>query len=363
MRWGQLLRALVTCGIFFIMIVKTFLQQGESTASSSILLVPHGVDRRRAGRQVAAGLLTADKKGRALVLRGAHPDLIELSPPQGKEAIGIDQVRAVIRQGQFSPTQGKRKVCMITDAAALTPAAANSLLKILEEPPRGLTFLLLVEQAGDLLPTIRSRSRVIRLPPLSRGDQLRRLIDNGYPTEEANYLITITRGKQDLMERFLTHRIEVATKRDKTRERAHTVASKTLLEMVTADDPISRYEGSIALLERLIDDEGTTVVLSAKALAKTGRDQVDEFLEGLAYIVLDLIHAHPNVRSADQPEASLLKQGLRIERLLELSAATERARRSLKGYTPLEPLLLWILLIARRLNERQKARAGTDIRH
>jgi len=240
---------------------------------------------------------------------------------------------------------------MITDAAALTPAAANSLLKILEEPPRGLTFLLLIEQAGDLLPTIRSRSRVIRLPPLSREDQLRRLMDNGYPTEEANYLITITRGKQDLMEGFLSRRIEVAVKRDETRERAHTVPSETLLEMVTADDPISRYEGTLALFKRLIDDEGTIVVLSAKTLAKTGRDQTDEFLEGLAYIVLDLIHAHPAVHSADDPELSLLKQGLRLKKLLELSAATERARRSLKGYTPLEPLLLWILLIVRRLNE------------
>jgi hypothetical protein len=334
------------------MIVKTSPQQDESTSTSSILLVPHGVDRRKAGRQAAADLLTTDKKGRALVLRGAHPDLIELSPPQGKETIGIDQVRAVIRQGQFSPTQGKRKVCIITDAAALTPAAANSLLKVLEEPPRGLTFLLLVEQVGDLLPTIRSRSRVIRLPPLSREDQLRRLIDKGYPTEEANYLITVTRGKQELMERFLSRRVEVAAKRDKTREQAHTVPSERLLEMVTADDPISRYEGTLALLERLIDDEGTTVVLSAKTLAKTGRDQVDEFLEGLGQIVLALIHAHPAVSTTDDPESSLLKRGLRLKRLLELSAGIERARRSLKGYTPLEPLLLWILLIARRLNER-----------
>ena len=82
-------------------------------------------------------LLVRSPQEENLVLRGAHLDLIELSAPEGKERIGIAQVREVIHQAQFAPMQAAQKVCLLPRAEQLTMEAANALLKVLEEPPHG----------------------------------------------------------------------------------------------------------------------------------------------------------------------------------------------------------------------------------
>jgi len=134
--------------------------------------VPHGTDRIPEGRRRASLLLARSPQEEHLVLRGAHPDLIELSAPEGKEKIGIAQVREVIHQAQFAPTQARQEVCLLPRAEQLTMEAANALLKVLEEPPRGLVFLFLAENPGDLLATIVSRSQVIHMVPSVDSDSL-----------------------------------------------------------------------------------------------------------------------------------------------------------------------------------------------
>ncbi len=71
--------------------------------------------------------------------------------------IKVDQVRRVIENIYFRPSEGRERVFIFTDAAFMKEAA-NSLLKVLEEPPEFATIFLLAENAGELLPTIRSRS-------------------------------------------------------------------------------------------------------------------------------------------------------------------------------------------------------------
>jgi len=82
----------------------TITHNNVHSASSSLLVVPHGTDRLAEGRRRASLLLARSPQEEDLVLRGVHPDLIELSAPEGKEKIGIAQVREVIHQAQFAPT-------------------------------------------------------------------------------------------------------------------------------------------------------------------------------------------------------------------------------------------------------------------
>lgn len=122
-----------------------------------------------------------------------HPDiLIPEHPPENKEeskkrddgqeyrrkrSIPIDEVRTLQHRLTTRPTLGSRRVVIIDPADDLEKNAVNALLKSLEEPPVGTYFLLVTHRLGRLLPTIRSRCRMLRFSPLSAGqveDVLRR---------------------------------------------------------------------------------------------------------------------------------------------------------------------------------------------
>lgn len=113
---------------------------------------------------------------------GEHPDIIILSRPpkddkeerkraDGKEFerkrnITVDQIRAMQRRLTTRPTLGSRRAIIVDPADDLEKGASNALLKSLEEPPEGTFFLLVVHRPARLLPTIRSRCRVVRFAPL-----------------------------------------------------------------------------------------------------------------------------------------------------------------------------------------------------
>ncbi len=92
-----------------------------------------------------------------------HPDLHWLFPEEDKATISIDQVRAVVETFTLTAHRGGAKVAIVEPAEAMTTAAANALLKTLEEPrPRGYLFLL-SHQPGRLPATVRSRCQHIAL--------------------------------------------------------------------------------------------------------------------------------------------------------------------------------------------------------
>ncbi|MBI79444.1 MAG: hypothetical protein CMQ51_03375 [Gammaproteobacteria bacterium] len=97
-----------------------------------------------------------------------HPDLYWIYPKE-KKIISIDQIRNCIESVSLSSHQGGNKVVIIDTADYLTSASANSLLKILEEPPDDTYIILLSLNASSLLPTIRSRCQVfpICLPSIA----------------------------------------------------------------------------------------------------------------------------------------------------------------------------------------------------
>src|SRR6202167_4356323 len=106
----------------------------------------------------------ADKKETRLFVQ-THPDVLIIPPDPPQMMVKVDQVRRVIDSIYYRPAEGRERVYIFTDSAFIKEAA-NSLLKVLEEPPEFATILLLSESPGELLPTIRSRSMTFPLRAL-----------------------------------------------------------------------------------------------------------------------------------------------------------------------------------------------------
>lgn len=92
-----------------------------------------------------------------LMLAGNHPDYHLLVPEKGKNSVGIEPIRQVIERLYSHAQQGGAKVIWLSQAELLTEAAANALLKTLEEPPEKTYFLLGCREPSRLLATLRSR--------------------------------------------------------------------------------------------------------------------------------------------------------------------------------------------------------------
>lgn len=96
-----------------------------------------------------------------------HPDMIVVAPVDARKAITISQVRQIIAQTGARPHEAAFRMVLITDADRMNSQAQNGLLKELEEPPENTFFILMARNRSELLPTIISRCRTLRFPPLS----------------------------------------------------------------------------------------------------------------------------------------------------------------------------------------------------
>ncbi|UTA46338.1 DNA polymerase III subunit delta' [Simiduia sp. 21SJ11W-1] len=121
------------------------------------LLVAHKLMCTPANSELACGRC----KSCQLVKAGSHPDLMLIEPEAPGKAIKIDAVRRVTEFLAKTAQQGGRKVVVLAPAEAMTTAAANALLKSLEEPAGDAYLLLVSHQASGVLSTIRSRCRLL----------------------------------------------------------------------------------------------------------------------------------------------------------------------------------------------------------
>src|SRR6202158_3180617 len=113
-------------------------------------------------------LRDTDKKETRLFVQ-THPDVLVIPPDPPQMMIKVDQVLRVIETIYYRPAEGRERVYIFTDSAFMKEAA-NSLLKVLEEPPEFATIFLLTENVGELLPTIRSRAMTFTLAALPAED-------------------------------------------------------------------------------------------------------------------------------------------------------------------------------------------------
>jgi DNA polymerase III subunit delta' len=112
-----------------------------------------------------------------------HPDLHLIQNAEAQ--IKIEDIREILRQASFRPYEGKYKVFIIDNAHKLNPEAANSLLKILEEPPGDALFILVTHKPQNIIKTVLSRCKVIRFAPLVRS-QLEGVLVKNYALDKAS---------------------------------------------------------------------------------------------------------------------------------------------------------------------------------
>jgi len=188
---------------------------GGSMHHAWIFAGPEGVGKAQfamlAARRLLAGSGQPDDfsippgdRTQQLIDAGSHPDFKRLQrlprdekkPDQGlARSIRVDQVRELDHFLGVKPTYSDRRVVLIDTADDLErPGASNALLKNLEEPPAGTVFLLISHAPGRLLPTIRSRCRMLRFEPLDDADMRVALTDAGIAAGEIDELIRVGQG-------------------------------------------------------------------------------------------------------------------------------------------------------------------------
>jgi DNA polymerase-3 subunit delta' len=145
---------------------------------SLIFAGPSGVGKRKAALALAQLVnclspVSEDACGECAscrrIARGVHADVLLIEPGE-TGAIKIEQVRDAIERSAYRPFEGRRRVVIIDDADEMMPGAQDALLKTLEEPPSGTTFVLVTSAPDMLLPTIRSRCQRLRFGRLSPAE-------------------------------------------------------------------------------------------------------------------------------------------------------------------------------------------------
>lgn len=123
------------------------------------------------------------------------------TPTMKTDTISIDDIREVQARLRESGS-GQHRFCLIRSVERMQPAAATSLLKILEEPPAGRIFLLTTESLSSLLSTIVSRSRVLRFERVHDRDIAVSLA--GVSEEEAQFILHLAQGAPGTAKRLLS---------------------------------------------------------------------------------------------------------------------------------------------------------------
>jgi DNA polymerase-3 subunit delta' len=230
---------------------------------------------------------------------GDHPDIITLTygpkddkgeraqadgkPFELARSIRIKQIRAMQRRLVTRPTLGSRRAIIIDPADDMEKAAANALLKSLEEPPGGTFFLLVTHRPARLLPTIRSRCRTLRFPVLSDSDLAAMLAVAGLQPDpqaiaaaEGSFGAALRFAAQDLApiakviatllaggDSGMTGRGELARLIGPRADRERVQAVLELAQSLTAS--AARANGDPQTRARLIDTHTALVSLAAEA--------------------------------------------------------------------------------------------------
>lgn len=173
-----------------------------------LLQGPRGIGKAHLALRMAAGALgvppgevthpVAD-----LIAAGSHPDLRIVRIPvdekgKRKSDIPVDSIRELSRFFNMSPAMGGWRIAIIDALGDLNRNGANALLKTLEEPPARCLLLLVSHDGGSVLPTIRSRCRVLRLSPLNEEQATAVMNANGVSGADAKEALDLAPGRPGL---------------------------------------------------------------------------------------------------------------------------------------------------------------------
>ncbi len=143
---------------------------------------------------------------------GTHPD-VAVVVPEGLHLL-IDQAREVIQRSSRAPTRGRWQVTLIEDADRMEERTSNTLLKAVEEPPPHSVLLLCAPSVDDLLPTIRSRCRLVPLRSPAASAVAQVLVRDGIDPAMASFAARASQGHIGRARRLATDEVARAERAD-----------------------------------------------------------------------------------------------------------------------------------------------------
>ena len=234
----------------------------------------------------------ADKKDTRILIQ-THPDVLVIPPDPPQLLIKLGQVRQVIHAAYYRPPAQARRAFFIFTSAGFMKEAANSLLKVLEEPPANTSLILLAENPQELLPTIRSRAIVHRLGAL--------------PVSELEELLAKRRPELKPTERGLVARLAEG-------------AVGRALGLDVAAWFESRKDALIILRTALREPDYSALFRATEAYraGADGQEKTVNLLRALGSLVEDLLLVHAGapqlVRNSDlQAELGQLAQSVTVD--------------------------------------------------
>lgn len=165
---------------------------------------PEGVGKHLFARQLAKALLcehppepleSCDQCPACVqVEAGTHPDVFSVRTPDDKHELPVDVIREFCSNLAVKSRTGSKKIGIVEDADDFNQESANAFLKTLEEPPSGTVLLLLATSMDRQLPTILSRSQIVRFQPLAADDLRAILKEQGVEDDKLERLVRLGGG-------------------------------------------------------------------------------------------------------------------------------------------------------------------------
>ena len=169
-----------------------------------------GIGKRKAARLFAASLVCGNEKlapcGSCSACIGAKADTnpdIKYIHTEDKKTIGVDTVREIVTDAYIRPFESRKKVYIIEEGDAVTEQAQNALLKILEEPPEYVVFIILVSNLSALLQTIISRCTIVRFTALKK-DEIIKYAKENYPDADSEFLANYAEGNPGRVDEIMS---------------------------------------------------------------------------------------------------------------------------------------------------------------
>lgn len=165
---------------------------------------------------------------------------------QMEKSMGIlaEQIEELIRKSHYKPSNDKTRVYLISQAERMNATAANKLLKLLEEPPPFVLFILTTSRFEQLLPTIVSRCQPVRFSALSAAEMTERLRSAGAPPERLAFASTFARGNFYKAQKLLVEPAEQHLRNKALDWLRATLASGRELEMIRQIEDFARKDAS-----------------------------------------------------------------------------------------------------------------------
>lgn len=283
---------------------------GRDRIPNSLLFYgPAGVGKRDTATVLAKAINCVNSKDDACEVCTAckaiennnYPDVMVISPE--KNVLKIEQMREMKQTAYLKPMVGRKRVFIIDQAEKMNEEAANSVLKILEEPPSFTHLILITHNPYLILPTIKSRCQELGFSQISKHDIQKVLVERGQEEKKARIISLLVRG--NLKQAINLDWEDVQPLREKAWQLFNGVWSGKGISSFVKDYAFRRRES--------LEDEFVQVL---EILSSFGRDMLLIKSGGEGNLLLN-----PDHESSLQDAASRISLGQALDFLVKIDAA------------------------------------------